>query len=164
MTANTRRGGAEDLQLLELGADPAPPAADTLIVYAKDVNGAAELFMINDVGAVSALTPRLMPLTTTTSARAVGGAAFQISAARTALVSYTIRVEFSGGDGGHVELLVGAADPPTADRGRVGGGGAGFVEASLTTIVSPGHFVLLQAVDEVGTPTYTITAQTEQTF
>lgn len=113
-------------------------------------------------------------LVVTTPARAFG-AAFQLSTTRPTEVHYSARIDstmsLTGGQVGRVDLLSDASNPPTTVRARVAGGATGTLslglsvtdttEGELSYTVPAGHYVLLQAVDEVGAPTQTITAQVE---
>lgn len=118
-------------------------------------------------------------VTTTTPSRALG-AAFQpqTSAGRLTMVSYAARaacdITIAGGQRGRIELRVDSNNPPTTVRGRVACGMTGTVvvgvaltdttEGELSYLVPAGDYVLLDAVNEVGTPTYSITTQSEQTL
>lgn len=104
------------------------------------------------------------------------GTAFQVSTTRPALVSYSARVvsalSLAGGQAGRVELRSDASNPPTTVRQRVAGGLTGTVvvgvamsdtaEGTMTYLVPAGHYVLLQSVNETGTPTYSLPAQVEE--
>lgn len=173
--SSTRRAGADLLRLLA-AVDP-PFIATDVDLYGKDVAGITQLFALIGDGTIFQMTPIVLPSAITTPARPLG-VAFQPNVGRSTLAYYSVRIEseltLAGGARGRVELLSDAADPPTTIRARVAGGVTGtvvlgvditdYVEAPLTYLVPPGHFVLLQSVDEVGTPIYTITTQTEQTF
>lgn len=109
-----------------------------------------------------------------TPTRAIG-TAFQPSTTRPVLVSYSARVastlNVSGGASGRIELRCDASNPPTTVRKRVAGGLTGTVvagiavtdiaEGDMSVLVPPGHYVLLQSVNEIGTPTYSLLAQSE---
>lgn len=173
--SSTRRAGADLLRLLT-AVDPTFIATD-VDLYAKDAGGITQLFALIGDGTIFQMTPIVLPSVITTPARALG-VAFQPNVSRSTLVYYSVRIEseltLAGGARGRVELLSDANNPPTTPIVRVAGGATGTVvlgvdvtdcmEAPLTYLVPPGHFVMLQRVDEVGTPTYTITAQIEQTF
>lgn len=114
-------------------------------------------------------------VTTSTPSRSLG-AAFQPSATRATMGYYSARIvstiTLSGGQAGRVDLLSDSANPPTTVRARCAGGVTGTVvvgisvsdtvECPMSYLVPAGHFVLLQDVDESGTPTQTITTQAEQ--
>jgi hypothetical protein len=112
--------------------------------------------------------------TVTNNSRTIG-TAFQPSATRPTLVSFSVRVvsglTLSGGAAGRVELRSDSGATPSTVRARVAGGATGTVvvgismsdtaEGTMTYLVPAGHYVLLQSVNETGTPTYSITAQYE---
>lgn len=114
-------------------------------------------------------------ITLNTPSRSLG-TAFQPSTTRPSLVSYSGRVvsslSISGGQSGRIELRSDSSNPPTTVRARVAGGITGTavvgvamsdtVEAPITYLVPAGHWVLLQSVNETGTPTYSLGAQVEQ--
>lgn len=126
-------------------------------------------------GATGAAGAGFGTITESTPTRSIGGAAFKPSAVAPAFVVYSVRIVSSltvgGGQSGRVELLSDTANPPTTVRCRVAGGATGTgvvgltdtvtVENTLAYIVPTNHFVLIRSVDEVGTPTYSLPAQTE---
>jgi hypothetical protein len=103
------------------------------------------------------------------------GTAFQLSTTRPSFVTYSARIVSNltvlGGQAGRIELLSDASNPPTTVRQRVAGGCVGTavvgvaltdtVEAPMSYLVKPGDYVLLQGVNETGTPTFSLPAQTE---
>ncbi len=113
-------------------------------------------------------------VTHTTSSRALG-AAFQPSVGRPVMGCYSVQIStavtLSGGQAGRVELLVDAANPPTTARSSIPGGVTGTVVLGvslsfsfggvLCALFKPGEFGLLQTVDVVGSPSYSIVQQTE---
>ena len=115
--------------------------------------------------------------TSATPSRALG-TAFCPSSHRAVMGTYSVRIDtalsLTTGARGRVELLSDTANPPTTVRARVAGGNTGtltvglntsdVIEAPLSYIIPPGHCAMLQSVDEVGTPTYSITTQTETTL
>jgi hypothetical protein len=117
------------------------------------------------------------PSTTSTPGRALN-TTFQPSATRPVLVMYSCRVVSSltilGGQIGRIELRSDAASPPTTVRCRMAGGSTGTlavglniqdeVEAVLVYLVPEGHNVRLVTVNETGTPTFSLVAQTEITL
>lgn len=101
---------------------------------------------------------------------------FRPSTTDTVTVYYSVRVvsslSLSGGQAGRVELRCDTNNPPTTVRGpRVAGGSTGtlavglnivdMVEGGLTFRVPPGWWVSIVPVNETGTPTFTLTNQTE---
>lgn len=122
-----------------------------------------------------ALQPALTDTFTPANNSRTLGSAFQPSATRPTLVSFSVRVvsalTLAGGAAGRIELRSDSAATPTTVRGRVAGGATGTVvvgisltdtsEGTLTYLVPAGHFVVLQGVNETATPTYSITAQYE---
>lgn len=116
-------------------------------------------------------------ITTSTPSRSLGSA-FCPSATRPVMGYYSVRVDSSlsltTGARGRVELLSDASNPPTTIRARIAGGSTGTLavglsladtsEAPLSYLIPAGHCVLIRSVDEVGTPTYTLTTQAEQTL
>lgn len=119
----------------------------------------------------------LSSITETTPTRSLGSA-FKPSATKAVLCSYSARIvsslSLSGGQSGRIELLSDSANPPTTVRCRVAGGATGTavvgltdtvtVEGVLSYLVPANNFVLLQSVNETGTPTYSITTQFEEQF
>lgn len=115
--------------------------------------------------------------TISTPTRAIG-TAFQPSTVRPTLVIYSVRVvsglTLTTGAAGRFEFRSDASNPPTTVRARVAGGATGTLvigantsdtaEGSLVFVVKPGDYGLIQTVSEVGTPTYSITAQLEVTL
>lgn len=128
------------------------------------------------LGAWSTWTwPKIQTVTTTTPSRSLNSA-FQPSTTRSTHVRYSVRVTstltLTTGERGRVELRCDVGSPPTTVRGRVAGGVTGALavgldledtaEGQLTYLAAPGDNCLIQSVDEVGTPSYSITAQVEQ--
>ena len=119
-------------------------------------------------------TKGLGVLSPSTPTRTIG-TAFQPSTTQPVAVSYGLRVvstiTITGGQAGRIELRSDSSNPPTTVRGRVAGGATGTAvvglaltdtaEDTISYIVPTGHFVLLQSVNETGTPTYSITSQVE---
>ncbi len=102
---------------------------------------------------------------------------WQNTTGRPVLGLYSVKVQTSltltTGSAGHVELAMGAgAGAQLTICGRVGAASAGSLavtlsetpvtEGQLTCMIPPGWFVILRRVNEVNTPTYTITNQFEQ--
>ena len=113
-------------------------------------------------------------ITHTTPTRTLGSA-FQPNISRPVYACYSVAIDWaitvSGGQSGRVELLTDSANPPTAIRGAVAAGLTGTVVLGVTmagtgggqlcAMVKPGDYVLLRSVNVTGTPTYTVTRQTE---
>ncbi len=103
---------------------------------------------------------------------------FQPSAARPTLVIYSIRISSSstitGGQIGRVELRCDAASPPTTVQNRIAGGSSGTLvagvniidtaELTLMYLVPEGWNVRLVTINELGTPTFTLTTTAEITL
>lgn len=123
------------------------------------------------------VAPSFGPVTVATPSRALG-TAFCPSSSRAVMGVYSVRITsaltLTSGQSGRVELLSDTANPPTTVRARIAGGNTGTLtiglntsdvtEGALSYLIPPGHCVLLQSVNETGTPTYSITAQTETTL
>lgn len=104
------------------------------------------------------------PTSVTTPSRALG-TAFQPSTVRPTEVTYSARIVTVLTGVGRVELVSDSSNPPTTVRARVAGGGAtNTAEAELHYQVRAGDYVLLRSVTESGSPTYTLTTQTEQSL
>lgn len=145
-----------------------PPWRSVAIEYALYASGG--WLAMADVGVSNIVA-------TSTPSRSLG-TAFQPSTTYTTAVYYSARVSaplsLAGGAVGRIELLSDSANPPTTVRGRVAAGESGTVvvgismagvsEGQLHYIVPVGDYVLLQSVTESGSPTYTITTQTEQSM
>jgi hypothetical protein len=114
--------------------------------------------------------------TTTTPSRVLG-TAFQPSATRPTMVTFSASADctitLSAGQEGRVELLVDSANPPTTVRADITGcrntgaaiAGMNVVVGSRGTasyLVPTGDYALIRKVDVTGTPAYAITHQTEQ--
>lgn len=172
MTSISRRAGVDLVKLVATSDETPDPGRAYL--YAKDVGGASQVFAAIDEGSFYQLTPPVAVNATSTPTRTFG-VAFQPSADRMTRVQYSARVVAESTviapQGGRIELLCDATNPPTTVRGRVAAGvtvSSGTVsvtnEGVLTYLVPPGHYVLLQTVDEADPPTYSITTQVEQTL
>lgn len=136
--------------------------------YAKDMGTGVDEWMPN------VDTKGLAPVSPSTPSRSIGSA-FQPSTTQPTYVSYALRVvssiTLSGGQAGRIELRSDSSNPPSTVRGRVAGGATGTVvvgvsmsdtaEGTISYIVPAGHYVLLQSVNETGTPTYSINSQVE---
>lgn len=106
----------------------------------------------------------------TTPARALD-TVFTPSAARPALVVYSLRVSLPGSlttaQTGRVELRSDANNPPATVRAQMRMSKGGGIDAtvstdeSITYLVPAGHRVLLATVTESGTPAFSLTSQTE---
>jgi hypothetical protein len=103
---------------------------------------------------------------------------FQPSATRPVLGIYSVRIVSSstlvGGQIGRVELRCDAGSPPTTVQDRIAGGSSGTLlvglnivdtsEAVLFFLIPEGFNVNLTTVNELGTPTFTLTNVTEITL
>jgi hypothetical protein len=105
--------------------------------------------------------------------------AWQNTGLRPVSMHYSVRIQ-SGltlvtGAAGRAELGIGASSGATTTIcGRVAGGSTGtlgvgvniadLAEAEMSCILMPGQWAKITTTNEVGTPTYSITAQLEQTF
>lgn len=106
------------------------------------------------------------------------GTAFQPSTSAPTLVCYSARIVsslslvISAGQAARVEFLSDAANPPTTIRCRVAGGLTGTAvvgltmvstaEGTLVYLMPTSHFGLLRTINETGTPTVSLTTQSEE--
>lgn len=102
------------------------------------------------------------------SANLSGDTAFQPSATRPTLVFYTVRISCGAGEVGRIQLLSDAANPPTTPLAGARNGGivglADVVDAVISTLVQPGHYVKLHAIQDTGSPTFSLQTTAEYTL
>jgi hypothetical protein len=105
-----------------------------------------------------------LPDAPTTPSRSIG-AAFQPSATKAVLCSYTVQLVETTGQHGTVKLLSDAANPPTTERSQadINNANAATHTASveLTYLCPPGHYVKLVS-SGTGTPSITQQVETPQ--
>lgn len=136
-----------------------------------------DLLYNSDYWMIKATTPPSPSISSIVSARTLN-TAWQNTGTRAVLGMYSIRV-LSGltlvaGQTGHVELAIGATSGTINTMcGRTAGGNTGSIgvltnndvqEGQIVCLIVPGGWAKLTTVDEAGTPTYTLTAQLEQSI
>lgn len=118
-----------------------------------------------------------LALSVATPTRVIG-TAFQPSATKQTLVSYSVQITctatIGGNQNGKIELLSDASNPPTTIRATAQNRTAVSLAIALqaineqttqlTYLVPAGHFVRLVSTQTTGTPAFAIISQTEETL
>lgn len=114
--------------------------------------------------------------TVSTPSRSLNSA-FQPSALRPTLVTYSVKIEsaisIAGGAAGRARLLSDASNPPTTIRAETSSGVTGTAVlgvamtvtggGAMTYEVPAGHYVEIDTAATIGSPTFTLAAQVEET-
>lgn len=160
--------------LLKTGADEAlRPGYSMKLGFACDASAPSQW---HEFGEYHRPAP-VLAVTPSTPSRSLG-TAFQPSSTAVVSAHYSVQIDstltVTGGAAGRIELLSDGSNPPTTIRASVPGGltGTAVLGLSVTATaggelsydVPAGDYVLLRSVTVSGTPTYTITHQTEESW
>lgn len=181
IVAGNISGSTADLCVFSDGStweNGAMPDNVSYMRYAKDQGSGVDEWLPNTAVFSSILGSDTLKLGSVSTPTRSLGTPFQPHASRPTLCSYSGRIvsalTLAGGAAGRIELRSDASNPPTTVRARVAGGSTGTVvvgvsmsdtvESPLVYLVRPADFVLLQSVNETGTPSYSLGAQYEITL